>query len=87
MLHEVCALRHLLCTSFYASITNLCPFVSHRPHLLRRFCSTEIFIMKETQASLTAFVFLMKKSKAEVLILVKMKHYGSGCGSDWSSYG
>lgn len=87
VLHDVCALRHLLCTSFYTSITNFCPFVSHRPHLLRSFCSTEIFIMKETQVSLTAFVFLMKKSKAEVLILVKMKHYGSGCGSDWSSYG
>lgn len=66
VLHEVCALRHLLCTSFYASITNFCPFVSHRPHLLRSFCSTEIFIMKETQASLTVFVFLMKKSKAKV---------------------
>lgn len=42
VLHEVCALR-LLCISFNTSITNFCPFVSQRPHLLRSFCSSGMF--------------------------------------------
>lgn len=71
VLHEVCALPHLLCTFFYASVTNICPLVSQRPHLLRRFCSTDKIIMKETRASLAESIFLMRKSKVWVLILVK----------------
>lgn len=87
VLHKVCALRHLLCTFLYTSITNICPLVSQRPCMLRSFCLTDRIIMKETQASLTVSVYLMKKSKVWVLILVKMKHDGSGWDCDGSSFG
>lgn len=64
---EVCALRHLLCTFFCTSITNICPLVSPRLHLLRSFCSTGRTVANETGV-------LDKKvimSKIGVLILVK----------------
>lgn len=79
VLHEVCALRRLLCTSFNTSITNFCPFVSQTPHRLRSFCSSGMFFLRRHLWLCLNFLW---KSQ----IRVKITHYGSHCGSDWSSY-